>query len=298
MNTLNLAYPERGDVQFKKLSFPDGQQNIVLTKPDALEWEASVQIISRLRDFRDLELIACANMALEGLGMRLSQHLVIPYLLGARSDRKFVRGGTNYLRDIIAPAINELGFSSVEILDAHSDVTEAVIDNYYQMELDVPFAKWVKTQLLERHPDLDGHYRLIAPDAGSLKKIYKTAEELGYTRDIIVAEKHREVSTGKILSTKVPIDESMEDDAFVIFDDICDGGRTFTEIAKVIRADWPDACIYLAVSHGIFSAGFMELRNQFTHIYTTNSVMDLDDYKFSDTHRHPSDFITQLDVLL
>lgn len=293
MYTLNLAYPSKGDVQFKKLLFPDGQQDIVLTGPDTIEWGSHVEIISRLRDFRDLELVVCASAALEESGRAIEQHLVIPYLLGGRSDRKFVAGGTHYLRDVIAPIINRQKFHSVEILDAHSDVTEALIDNYYPMEPDVRFPMWVKEQLSKRHPDLEGNYRLISPDAGSLKKIYKTAGELGYTKDIIVAEKHREVSTGKILSTRVPLDAGMEDDAFVIFDDICDGGRTFTEIAKVIRAEWPDAYIYLAVSHGIFSAGFTELRNQLTHIYTTNSVRDLN----CPDPAGVADFITQLDVL-
>jgi ribose-phosphate pyrophosphokinase len=60
----------------------------------------------------------------------------------------------------------------------------------------------------------------------------------------------------------------------VIVDDICDGGRTFTEIAKAIRTQVPNARIYLVVTHGIFSAGFEELEKYFERIYTTNSYKD------------------------
>jgi ribose-phosphate pyrophosphokinase len=52
----------------------------------------------------------------------------------------------------------------------------------------------------------------------------------------------------------------------VIVDDICDGGRTFLEIAKTIRSKKRNISIfgdkiYLVVTHGIFSAGFDELKN-------------------------------------
>jgi ribose-phosphate pyrophosphokinase len=64
----------------------------------------------------------------------------------------------------------------------------------------------------------------------------------------------------------------------VIVDDICDGGRTFLEIAKTIRSERNISIlkIYLVVTHGIFSAGFDELKKHFDGIYCTNSVSDID----------------------
>mgnify|MGYP000559891090 CR=1 FL=1 len=52
--------------------------------------------------------------------------------------------------------------------------------------------------------------------------------------NIVVASKHRDIKTGKITSTEVP-GLSTEDGAkqFYIVDDICDGGRTFIELAKL-----------------------------------------------------------------
>jgi len=60
----------------------------------------------------------------------------------------------------------------------------------------------------------------------------------------------------------------------VIIDDICDGGRTFVELAKVIKENQSDAKIYLIVTHGIFSAGFNDLNKFFEKIFTTNSISD------------------------
>jgi ribose-phosphate pyrophosphokinase len=61
----------------------------------------------------------------------------------------------------------------------------------------------------------------------------------------------------------------------VIIDDICDGGRTFVELAKAIKDGRPTAKVYLVVTHGIFSAGFYELNELFEGIYCTNSYEDI-----------------------
>jgi ribose-phosphate pyrophosphokinase len=45
---------------------------------------------------------------------------------------------------------------------------------------------------------------------------------------------------------------------FLIVDDICDGGRTFIELAKVLRP-LTSGQVKLYVTHGIFSAGFEAL---------------------------------------
>jgi ribose-phosphate pyrophosphokinase len=283
MKTINLAYPERGDIKFKVLSFPDGQQDIVIENPEDVEED--VRIVSRLSGFKDLELIICAAAALEEIGGIETKVLRIPYLLGARSDRKFVPGGTHYLRDVIAPIINDMEFNLVEIMDAHSDVTEAVIDNYEPYNENV-IPRWIDHRM-------DNDYILVCPDGGALKKIYKAAAVMDYDGPIIICQKHREISTGKILSTTVPLNGAYDGKDFLILDDIADGARTFIEIAKKIREDFRAAKIFLGVTHGIFSQGLAPLREHFAHIYTTNSVRDLD---VSDP-KGVADFITQYDVL-
>lgn len=266
---LNLAQPERSDIEFKVSQFPDGQQSIKITKvPEEADTNDEVQILSRMNSFRDVEVIICAAKALRGLGVK-DVSLYIPYCLGGRSDRKFEEGSINYIKEVIAPIVNMQNFHKVTIVDPHSDVLEACINNFEKesnFEL-VDFA----LRDLGGNPDA---YILVSPDAGAMKKIYAVSERTKIS-DIVVASKVRDVSTGSIVYTDVPVTMTHAGKKFLIVDDICDGGRTFVEIAKNIREKFPEAEVYLIVTHGIFSNGYHELAKYFTGIYTTNSIHDI-----------------------
>ena len=280
MKSLDLTNLENSDIKYKVSNFPDGQQAITLDLENTnFESEPqSVTINSRLNSFLDLELIVCANQALIELGVKHHSFklkeisLYVPYFLGARSDRKFLNGQSNYLKTVITPIINLQKFSRVTILDPHSDVLEACINNFQKIT-NVSFAK-------DAISDINGKITLVSPDAGALKKIYDVATAVECT-DVIVANKLRDLKTGKIIRTEVPnLDQETDIKTFVIVDDICDGGRTFVEIAKAIRdvrakGIYNDK-IYLVVTHGIFTAGFEELEKWFTGVYTTNSVKEIE----------------------
>jgi ribose-phosphate pyrophosphokinase len=278
MKVLDLTNTEKSDIKYKISNFPDGQQAITLATifPKDLE-NKSVTIKSRLNSFLDLELIICANQALIELGIqnsafKLSEiNLYTPYFIGARSDRKFLNGQSNYLKTVICPIINSQNFSRVTILDPHSDVLEACLNNFDKVS-NVDFASTAIKYYVE------GDLTLISPDAGALKKIYDVSKAIG-CKNVIVANKLRDMETSKIIRTEVPgLDDTPGSKNFVICDDICDGGRTFIEIAKAIRDIRPKEIfndkIYLCVTHGIFSAGFEELEKYFTAIFTTNSVKE------------------------
>jgi ribose-phosphate pyrophosphokinase len=86
----------------------------------------------------------------------------------------------------------------------------------------------------------------------------------------IQAEKIRDPNTGAITSTKVNIEKHVGDKNFLIMDDICDGGRTFIELAKVLRP-LTTGKIMLYVTHGIFSAGLEVFLGYIDEIYCANS---------------------------
>ena len=289
MKILDLTNLENSDIKYKVSKFPDGQQAITLDLENTnFDSEAqSVTIKSRLNSFLDLELIVCANQALLELGVKHHSFrlkdidLYTPFFIGGRSDRKFLNGQSNYLKTVIAPIINLQKFSRVTILDPHSDVLEACVDNFQKIT-NVNFAQ-------EAINDINSNITLVSPDAGALKKIYDVATAVDCS-DIIVANKLRDLKSGKIIRTDVPnLDHEPGSKTFVIVDDICDGGRTFVEIAKAIRdvrakSIYNDK-IYLVVTHGIFTAGFEELEKWFTGIYTTNSVKEIE-----------NDLVKQVDV--
>jgi ribose-phosphate pyrophosphokinase len=285
MKTLDLTNLDNSDIKYKISNFPDGQQAITIDLENTVfeSSEQAVTIKSRLNSFLDLELIICANQALIELGvkhhsLKLKEiALYVPYFLGARSDRKFLAGQSNYLKTVICPIINSQNFSRVTVLDPHSDVLEACLNNFQKIS-SVNFSKEVIKNL--------ENITLVSPDAGALKKIYDVALAVE-CNDVIVANKLRDLKTGKIIRTDVPglnndipFTGDVRSKNFVICDDICDGGRTFIEIAKTIRNTRSKEIfndnIYLVVTHGIFSAGFEELEKWFTGIYTTNSVKDIE----------------------
>ena len=272
MKKLNLAYPEKSDVKFTISKFPDGQQSLDIETGKAWIEGADITIEARISTFRDLELIICANQDLLEMKAK-SVSLYVPFLLGSRSDRKFKEGGINYLKKVICPIINLQNFSCVTVLDPHSDVSEACLNNYSKIN-NFSLIKSALTGIDNKNGAQD-RIVLVSPDGGALKKIYDVAEEFQIP-NIVTGMKHRDIKTGKITHTEVPdLSKYGEDNKFVIVDDICDGGRTFVELAKEIRKQNAISDIYLIVTHGIFSSGLDELSKHFTKIFTTNSVKDI-----------------------
>lgn len=306
MTTLNLVDIDKSDIKYQIQRFPDGQNNLVINPYSVAEIktimetnELSIQIKSRLNNWLDLELIVCTVASLKELGVE-EIHLYTPYIMGARSDRKFEEGGNNYLRDVICPIINSLNFKTVTCIDPHSDVLEACIKGFkkesnYKLVAHFAIGGIIRNMNLparlkdEYHKSPQGLYwdkrgfdnlLLIAPDGGASKKIYKLAEQIGYKGDIITCSKERDAN-GKLTKTVVPINK-FEGKDLIIIDDIIDGGSTFINIVKELRGKLnnytkfnTEPKIYLIVTHGIFSKGFEELSEYFDGIYCTNSYSDI-----------------------
>jgi len=276
--TLNLVNPkDKLSYGYEISRFPDGQQSLRIIEDNYYTLNMlknqtnSITIKSRLNTFQDLELIICANQALKEIGVK-SVKLYIPYCIGGRSDRKFGDGGFNYIKTVIAPIINSQNFDEVTIMDPHSDVLEACINNFKK---ESNFRLVLNAMSDIGTADSPDGIVLVSPDAGAYKKIFDVAQKFGI-RKIITATKVRDLETGKILHTEIPTLDQHNDLKYVIVDDICDGGRTFIELAKVMKDQRPTAKLYLVVTHGIFSAGFGELNNYFERIYTTNSIKEHD----------------------
>jgi len=117
--------------------------------------------------------------------------------------------------------------------------------------------------------DINNKFILISPDQGSLKKIYKLAEQIGYKGDIITCSKDRD-NDGKLTRTVVPLTKDYDFSEhnynhtkdYIIIDDICDGGATFINIAKELKNKFnkdTQPKIYLIVTHGIFSQGLLQV---------------------------------------
>jgi len=282
---LNLVNPEdQLSCKYEISKFPDGQQSVRIIENNHDTFENlrcqthGIKIKSRLNDFRDLELIICATQALREIGVKTIR-LYIPYCVGGRSDRKFQDGGINYIKQVIAPIINSQGYEKVTIMDPHSDVLESCINNFEKVDN----LRVVQDSLI-KHWTSDGKIIsdmskivFLSPDSGALKKVHKVADNFQSKYDVVVCTKHRDLN-GKLSKTTVPLTDEMLDKDLFIVDDICDGGGTFINIARIIKENEQfKGRIYLIVTHGIFSKGFEDLGEYFNGIYTTNSISDVVD---------------------
>lgn len=279
MRTLNLVNSDNSDIGYTIQNMPDGQHNVVIDlRGSHMEYELAekhdypILIKSRLNNWVDLEIIICAVASLRELGVE-EIHLFTPYILGARSDRKFEKGGNNYLRDVICPVINSIGFKSVTCIDPHSDVLEACIKGFRKSDnkLLTSFAlHGIYGNLSIKSNVILNKFVLISPDAGASKKIYKLAEQIGYKGDVITCSKDRDTE-GKLTKLVISVSTIVHKD-YIIIDDICDGGATFLQIAKTLKPRLHESNrLYLIVTHGIFSKGTTELGHYFDGIYCTNS---------------------------
>lgn len=185
--------------------------------------------------------------------------LELPYLPYARQDRVCAPGESLSLK-VVADFINSMKFTKVVCHDVHSSVGTALIDNIEHRDLNI-----VARKLTTFRNVLDTV--LVSPDAGANKKVLDFAKYHGY-HHVVRADKTRDVLTGQITGTAV-YSEHIGSKDFLILDDICDGGRTFIELAKELRK-LTDGNIYLYVTHGIFSAGYAVFDGLIDRIYVSN----------------------------
>lgn len=177
--------------------------------------------------------------------------VIIPYVPYARQDRICNIGESLSIR-AFAKIINSLQLNSVTIYDPHSDVTPALINNCI-IKSRVDCMK--EHNQLQSWLSINTPIYLVSPDAGSVKKSYDIVKSFPQFKDIIFAEKLREVSTGKIIKTIVNhIPTDISNSKILICDDIGDGCFTFLKLAEVFLCHNPKD-ISLYITHGIFSKG-------------------------------------------
>lgn len=255
---LQLAIPVESKV------FPGGEVH-PLVDPVIATW-ASVLLTAHLRSSQDvMELILVVD-ALRRLRPNVTIHLYIPYLPYARQDRVANRGEALGIT-VFAKLINDLHCDSVRILDCHSEVGVALLDNCTNIGL---------PDLISRaypYPSINwSNMVLVAPDQGAAKKVEALAQAL-QCPNVVYAVKKRDTLTGKITDTALlPFPEEYLNHDWLVVDDICDGGYTFTELGKLLNQQYMiRGSISLWVTHGIFSKGYDDLRTYYYRVNCTNS---------------------------
>jgi ribose-phosphate pyrophosphokinase len=253
-------FPGQKEIDFKSFIFSGGEPHIKIN-PD-FDINQKITITHRLNSFNDFGLLCLAVDALRRMDVKVID-LFIPYFPAARQDRVMIKGEPLSVK-VYADIINAMQLNKVFVFDAHSEVTPALVNNCEVIPNHTFITTVIKT--------IGNDVKLISPDGGALKKIYKVSEFLGGV-EVVECSKSRDVKTGRLSGFKVYEDDLQGMDCLIV-DDICDGGGTFVGLAEELKKKNAGK-LYLAVSHGIFNKGF-EVLDCFDKIFTTNSFKDFE----------------------
>jgi ribose-phosphate pyrophosphokinase len=249
------------------LTFPGGEEHVQVTNPcNTRPSEFSVEAL--LTSSADIMRLLLLTDALRRMSQTPAKsRLSIPYLPYARQDRVANHGESLSVK-VMCDLINNMEYDRVYVTDCHSDVGISLLNNVWHTDQ--------KTALTCSDIPHIENYILIAPDAGAAKKIYDVARFFHNT-EVIIANKLRDTQTGEITEVSIPVDAlGIEGKDLLIVDDICDGGRTFIELAKVLKQENPKS-ISLYVTHGIFSKGKEIFNGLIDNIYCAHDWTELNE---------------------
>lgn len=249
----------RTRVSTHQFLFPGGEVGVnVNTTDDGHNGGVTdVYIAVRAKSSDNLMAAFMATDALERIFHNARIHLELPYIPYARQDRVCNAGEALSIK-AVARLINAQNYATVSVVDPHSPTAVALIDRVIVRDQFDVFGK-VKQDW--------SNWTIVAPDMGASKKVEYFAKRVG-AKGVVCFNKTRELATGKITGMNC-LDPLEAGGKFFVLDDICDGGRTFIELAKHFNP--LHQTVELAVTHGIFSAGVERVTAEFDMVHTTNS---------------------------
>ena len=207
--------------------------------------------------------------------------LYLPYIPHARMDR--VKSNEDvFTLKYFCEVINSLNFRRVWVMDAHSNVSLALLNNVKQMSVQDTIYDAVYKLTCEIAGGYDHQERMDAqadlvvffPDEGAMKRYSDMINDMPYAFGI----KKREWATGKILGLDIMNAELVKDKNVLIIDDICSRGGTFLHSAKALKAAGANH-IFLYVTHAEKTMVKGEMYNDLDlveRIYTTDSIFNIE----------------------
>jgi ribose-phosphate pyrophosphokinase len=270
---IKIRYNEQGYQDLEKsFIFNGGEVHVEI--PEGMNHLKEITVEAFIHNSDDVMTLLMVKDAIDREFVRtVPRFLVMPYIPYARQDRVCNEREAFSIK-VFADLINSMNFDLVVVLDPHSDVSPALINNCSIIPIEDVLDR---SEELIDDDDFNLHHKLtndniilISPDAGAEKKVLKVSQHYGGLQ-VIYAGKIRDTKTGEIVATKVDWGYSLRGKDVLIVDDICDGGRTFIELAKKLRRFKPQS-INLYVTHGIFSKGYQPLFDaKIKRIFTTDS---------------------------
>lgn len=240
-----FVWPSPFNVDLKD-KMPEGKDLVVYANVD------SSDAIMDLLLFTD-----AFNRLGRGTGYAVKKVCHLPYIPYARQDRVMVPGEP-LAAELFGRILQLCAFDRIIVDDPHSDVSPSHIKNVsifeqYELALDI------------LGPGFFDDAVIVAPDAGAIKKVTKLAKKVNH-RHIGVGTKHRNLLTNEITDTTYS-GPDVKGKRVIMVDDICDGGRTFIELGKVLR-DQGASEVILYTTHGIYSYGADVFKDVIDEVYS------------------------------
>lgn len=189
-------------------SFPNGE---LYFKSKEVLYKAFNILSWSFFDSSDFFRLALVKNYLDSIGT--STALRIQYMPYSRMDRS--NETYPFALKTATTLLNGMGFVYIQVVEPHSDVTPALLDNGSAIE-------WCQQEL----SSLAHKYSSIfLPDQGAVKR-YRTAYSLAF------GIKQRDFTTGKI--TSFTLQGTVGKDVLIV-DDCCSAGGTFIHSAKLLK---------------------------------------------------------------
>ena len=245
-------------------SFPDGS---MLVKYDHTygdgTYSRNADITWRYETDREFLCLIYLVKHLRSHGVEVI-YLYMPYIPNARQDRVKSREDVFTLK-YFAEILNSLSLTEVTVLDPHSSVSEALINNLTVVTAQQYLIKTLVKLSASGVKDLIAFY----PDEGCMK-MRSNLVNLPYAFGI----KKRNWETGKIegLDVAGAVDQIAGRDILIV-DDICSRGGTFLHSAKKLK-ELGAKDIYLYVSHceNTILDGELLTSGLIKKVFTTDSI--------------------------
>jgi ribose-phosphate pyrophosphokinase len=252
---MKIYTPTGSIITYTKSVFPDGQTHIILDPFDNSAREATIEAAIR----NPYELFSVMLMS-NTLYARVDRvNLDIRYLMGARMDRAIDSFQPETLRVVsyaLGGANPGMMFDRVRILDPHSSAAP----QHLAAQTVLPYKQFF--QCIQGC--LTSNLVIVVPDKGAVKRVEQLAGEM----NLVYCKKDRDPQTGRLSGFRITGGFPVYGVDCLIVDDICDGGGTFSGLAKLLL-DAGAKSVRLFVTHGIFSKGTK--LDGIDHIYTTDS---------------------------
>lgn len=245
------------EVLFEK--FPNGETKLIERSIEHA-WNVISRISFKYEDDSDLIKLMFVKNYLDTIKSGKAI-LTIYYMPYSRMDRS--ENDSPFTLKYVANFINSLNFDEIDVVEPHSDVTPALLNNVNSFYVNFELIERVK---LEVGFDEDNDY-IMFPDAGASKRYSKMR-----AKNVIVGNKNRDFETGVITGLTLNSEFLGSGKKVIIADDLSSFGGTFVKSAEALRKEGFEE-IYLLVAHAENSIFKGQLFNHMTKVFTTDTLL-------------------------